>query len=260
MESNWPHSLQARDAVSCSWVTNLGTLPPVDISPFLERSRSDQLALSAQLRERLHLLHLAPEQVNLFLHLPLLPAQVLEYLVSPKGRLGKTAGCFSLLASEQSRRRASSLVVSLQEGHSPGLRDFAAVARAGQQGTSSSPASSRPSCVFFWDSTPGRQASGALGRLQGEREQGREEAGTSGKGTKEAGYRQQGRAEANPGGKEEEDGAREREAQKEKKRRRSKVQEEKENQTEKKEQKTEGQGVSTSWRRSIVLAPRKSVL
>ena len=220
----------------------------MDTSSFLERTRSEQLALAAQLRERLHLLHLAPEQVPRLLHL--LPVQVLEYLVSSKGRLGKTAGCFSLLASEQSRARVSNLVPSPPEGGSPGLRDFGAVARAGQQGTSSHNASSRPSPASFWDTTPGRRASEALGRLQVEREQGR----------KEAVSKKEGEESTNPGGKEEENGAQERETQKDKKRRRWIVQEEKENLKEKKKQETEGQDIAMSWRRSVSIAPRKSVI
>ena len=54
---------QATDATLCSWVTDSGTLPPVDTRPCQERDSASQLVVAAMVRERLHLSHLSPKQV-----------------------------------------------------------------------------------------------------------------------------------------------------------------------------------------------------
>ena len=66
-----------------------------------ELSESSELTVAGRVRERLHLFHLTPHQVRVSCNSSVLkswPIQVLGYLKSPKGSLGKTAGCFSLLA------------------------------------------------------------------------------------------------------------------------------------------------------------------
>ena len=59
-----PSTCQARDATLCSWVTDSGALPPVDTRPCKERDAASQLVVAAMVRERLHLSHLSPQQVN----------------------------------------------------------------------------------------------------------------------------------------------------------------------------------------------------
>ena len=66
-----------------------------------ELSESSELRVAGQVRERLHLSHLTPHQVRVIdVYVGHWSIQVLSYLKSPKGFLGKTAGCFSLLAKD----------------------------------------------------------------------------------------------------------------------------------------------------------------
>ena len=95
-----PPSLRitAEEAAGSPWLTSEGALATVDFSPFKEWSAASQLALADQVKNRLGLSHLGPQQV-------------LDYIVSPRGHLGKTFGCYSLLGGD-SRTRAGTVAGS----------------------------------------------------------------------------------------------------------------------------------------------------
>ena len=79
--------------------------------------------MAGRVRERLHLFHLTPHQVRDARNSSVLkswPIQVLGYLKSPKGSLGKTAGCFSLLAKDATTQLQQPAALSDQVDRGPG--------------------------------------------------------------------------------------------------------------------------------------------
>merc|ERR1711990_538955 len=140
--------IKAKDAAACSWVTHADSLPPVQFSGFQELSESSELRVAGQVRERLHLFHLTPHQV-------------LGYLKSPKGSLGKTAGCFSLLARDATNQLLQPAVLLDQTPAPLPMDDFASLAKS-----VAAMSRSQPCPPDFWKSTPGRAAREALVKVQ----------------------------------------------------------------------------------------------
>ena len=113
-------------------------------------SNSQLRALTRLLaKSKLHLFHLTAHQVRascLQLSSALMPIQVLDYLKSPKGSLGKTAGCFSLLARDATTqlqpaasqdqvnilRMAMQSTIGIRQTPAPlPMDDFASLAKSG---------------------------------------------------------------------------------------------------------------------------------
>ena len=140
---------------------------------------------------------------------------MLDYLLSPGGRLGKTAGCYSLLAADMPRVATSS--------------------------SSSSPLSTDPDQMDFWDTTPGRVARQALTRVCS-REGGQRRV-------LDGGRREEEKGEAG--------GEINKKPDNSDKMKRLRQVEEKENRPVGGELRPQVPGGASNWRRSVAMAPRK---
>ena len=144
---------------------------------------------------------------------------MLDYLLSPGGRLGKTAGCYSLLAADMPRVATSS-------------------------SSSSSPLSTDTEQMEFWDTTPGRVARQALTRVCRREEGQRREVHML-----DGGRREEEKRETDGDIKKKPDNS-------DKMKRLRKV-EEKENRPVGGELRPQVPGGASNWRRSVAMAPRK---